>query len=339
VLRNNARTRGRLGTAIFEAHKKALHDPQRNETTIFSDLGAIPYYSLVAGTHLNINWHRDRDNWHAANIFVVNALSIPMGGIDGRWHDNPFIDPRLSLLVLRQVNEALHGRASMQQPAYPALADTDYTAYNATAPIALVTLYTHHINAYARISEHNIKRYCDRHGMAYHVYRAIPPDLDPQVNATWHKTWLIERHFDQHQWVIWVDADILFTAQWRSIAELLEGRDRLLAKDIGDFEFNAGVMGFRCTPENRAVLAHIQARINAIEDKSTVYANGGDQKQCNLALKELGLLDDGAVLDCLSINTPHLFRSDSTLMVHYVGLPEPYRSLYMAMDDVQSTSA
>lgn len=339
VVRNNEEARTRLNVAIFELHKLMLHDPARNETKIFTDLGAVNYYSQFAGTHLNLNWQNDKQAWFSAPIFVVNTLHPPLPGLDARWHHNPFTDPRLGRLVLEQVNHALHGRPSMQQPAYPALSEEAYTGYNPLAPIALVTLYTHHINVYARIAEHNIKRYCDRHGLAYHVYRAVPPDLDDKVSGTWHKAWLLERHFDQHQWVIWIDADILFTSQWARLTALLEERDLLLAKDIGDFEFNAGLMGFRCTEKNRSVLAHIRARIEAIEDKSTVYASGGDQKQCNIALKELGLLDGSVVLDLLSVNTPPLFRSPSTLMVHYVGLSEPYRSLYMAMDDAVSASA
>jgi hypothetical protein len=339
VLRNSAAARQKLGIAIFGVHKSAIHDPKYQDSAIFRDLGAINYYSQFAGAHLNIAWQNDKQAWYNAIIFIINSRPPKLHGVDGGWHANPFSDPRLELLVLKQVNAKLHGLPSLQQPAYPALSEDAFTSYNPQSRIALVTLYTHHINVYGRISEHNIKRYCDRHGLAYHVYRAVPEGLDSAVNGTWHKTWLLDRHYGQHDWVIWVDADILFTNQSRSLAPLLEGKDLLLAKDLGDFPFNAGVMGFRCTEKNRAVIAHIQARINAIADKSSVYASGGDQQQCAHALGDLGYLDGTYVMDMLSVNTPPLFRSPSTMMVHYVGLQEPYRSMYMAMDDAQSIAS
>jgi hypothetical protein len=338
VLRNCDAARRKLALAVHAVHRRVLYDPHVNDGDIFKELGAVNYYSQFAGYHLNIGWLTDKQAW-TANIFVINSLTPAFNGKDGGWHHNPFGDPRLALLVLKQVNAALQGLPAFQQPSYPALSEDAYTGYNTQARIALVTLYTHHINVYGRISEHNIKRYCDRHGLAYHVYRAIPEGLDAAVNGTWHKTWLLDRHFNQHDWVIWVDADILFTNQSRSLAALLEGRDLLLASDLGDFPFNAGVMGFRCIDRNRAVIAHIQARINAIPDKSTVYASGGDQQQCVTALQELGLMDGTHVLDLLSVNTPPLFRTASTMMVHYVGLQEPYRSMYMAMDDAQSIAS
>jgi hypothetical protein len=337
VLRNTPQARKTLTQAIAAVHLQALHTAGVTDAVVFSGLGALGYYEQLAGTHLNLAWLNDRDAWFQANIFVVNTFCSPLHGNDGLVHDNPFTDHRLALLVLQQVNAALHDLPYMQQPAYPPLSDEPYSAYNPDSPVALVTLYTHHINAYARISEHNVKRYCDRHGLAYHVYRAIPPDLDASVNGTWHKAWLLERHFDQHEWVIWIDADILFTNPAQKLTALLPGRDLLLAKDLGGYEFNAGVMGFRCTEKNRTVLARIQARIEAISDKSSVYASGSDQLQCVLALGELGLLDGTTVVDCLSVNTPPIFRTPSTMMVHYIGLGEPYRSMYMAMDDSQSS--
>jgi uncharacterized protein YijF (DUF1287 family) len=100
--------------------------------------------------------------------------------------------------------------------------------------------------------------------------------------------WLLSRHLANHDWVIWIDADVLFTNQSKKLEPLLENRDALFAKDIGGWEFNAG------------------------------------------------MLNEQYIVDCLSINTPPQLAASDTLLTHYLGWGEPYRSVYMADDDAMS---
>ena len=238
---------------------------------------------------------------------------------------------------MREVNGALmQARPVLQPPDYPALSDEAYTSINPQARIAFLTLYTHHIATYARVSEHNVRRYCERHGHAYHVYRALPEAIGPGINGSWVRTWLLQQHLAQHDWVIWVDADVVFRNQARPFEPLLQGRDLLLAKDVGAWGFNSGVMGFRNTPANLALLERIWARIGEVADKSQVYSSLGDQHYTNEVLKEEGLLGEHSVLDNLSLNTPPLLADEDTLLVHFVSLSEPYRSVYMAAMDAAS---
>ena len=95
-------------------------------------------------------------------------------------------------------------------------------------------------------------------------------------------------------------------------------------------------MGFRNTARNAELLARIWARIGSVDDKSTVYASQGDQYYTNEVLMEEGLVGEQNILDNLSINTPPHLASEDSLLVHFINLGEPYRSVYMAAMDARS---
>lgn len=245
----------------------------------------------------------------------------------GGWRDEILHDANLQALLVREANRALvHRQPVLQPPRYPALGNEQLTSINPGARIAFLTLYTHHVETYARVSQHNVCRYCERHGYAYHVYREIPEGIGPSIDGSWVRTWLLQPHLADHDWVIWVDADVLFYNQSRPIEPLLEGRDLLLAKDVCAWLFNSGVMGFRNTPRNLDLLRRIWSRIGEVADKSGFYSSMGDQFYTNEGLKQEGLLDEGSVLDNLTISTPPLLAGEDTLLVHFVSLVEPYRS-------------
>ena len=336
ILRNTAANRALLHALILAAGNViACVAPRLDESALLRPAGMLECNALIADCYVNVSWRIT--GWFNARIFVVNLASLPKLEADGRVAEDMLHDLNLQRLLVRRVNAALmDGQPVLQPPAYPALSDDLASSVNAGAPIALVTLYTHHINDYARVSEHNVRRYCERHGYAYHVYRAIPGELDPAINGTWVKSWLVQRHLAQHQWVIWVDADILFVNQAKRLEPLLEGRDLLLAKDVGAWSFNAGVMGFRSTPRNAGLLKRIWERITGVGDKSTVYSSQGDQYYTNEVLREEGLVGEDCILDNLSINTPPHLATEETLLVHFVNLGEPYRSVYMADVDAAS---
>lgn len=47
-------------------------------------------------------------------------------------------------------------------------------------------------------------------------------------------------------------------------------------------------------------------------------------------------MGEDSVLDNLSINTPPHLATEETLLVHFINLGEPYRSVYMAARDAAS---
>jgi hypothetical protein len=336
ILRNTAANRALLHSLITAVGSVvALVSPYLDESALLRPAGMLDCNALINDCYVNVSWRIT--SWFNARIFVVNLDVLRTLQPDGRVTQDMLHDVNLQRLLVRRVNAALiQGEPALSPPAYPPISEDAVTSINEGAPIAFVTLYTHHINTYARVSEHNVRRYCERHGYAYHVYRGIPAELDPGINGTWVKSWLVRRHLPQHQWVIWIDADILFVNQSRRVDPLLEGRELLLAKDIGNWAFNAGVMGFRNTERNAGLLTRIWERITAVDDKSTVYSSQGDQFYTNEVLQEQGLVGEDCVLDNLSINTPPQLATDDSLLVHFVNLGEPYRSVYMADLDARS---
>ncbi|WP_062475505.1 galactosyl transferase GMA12/MNN10 family protein [Variovorax boronicumulans] len=336
ILRNTAANRALLHALIRAASQVVARvTPRLDAAELLRPAGLLLCNGLIGDCYVNVSWRIA--NWFTARIFVVHLAPLVELDAEGRVLDELLHDANLQRLLVRRVNAALtDGEPVLPLPAYPAISEDVYSCVNPQAPIAFVTLYTHHINDYARVSEHNVRRYCERHGYGYHVYRAIPGELDPSISGAWVKSWLVKRHLAQHQWVVWIDADTLFVNQTQRIEPLLEGRDLLFAKDIGAWDVNSGVMGFRHTERNLELLTQLWERITGVDDKSTVYASQGDQYYTNVVLGEHGLIGDAVVTDLLSINTPPHLAGDDSLLVHFVGLGEPYRSVYMADVDARS---
>jgi galactosyl transferase GMA12/MNN10 family len=334
ALRNTAENRKTLHELIFFLHKGLIRDEGGiSELRLLENFPVLGINAMIGDSYVNVSWHIGQ--WFDARIFIVNLGPRPSAD-GGQDHDILF-DRRMKNILVQQINGALiDGLPLLKPPVYAALSTDPQSSFNPYAKIALVTLYTHHIAGYARISEHNVKRYCDRHGYAYHVYREIPPQLDSNISGSWVKSWLLARHLADHDWVIWVDADVLFTNQSKKLEPLLENRDVLFAKDIGGWDLNSGVMAFRHTAQNAALLEKIWESISNVDDKSTVYSSQGDQFHTIEVLRAAGMLNEQCIVDCLSINTPPQLSTRDTLLTHYFGWDDPYRAVYMAADDAMS---
>ncbi len=107
--------------------------------------------------------------------------------------------------------------------------DEPLTTYNPGARIAFLTLYAHHINSYARVSEHNARSALLRQA------RVHLPRVKGRSGGNRGRAWpargsahgcALRQHLAQHDWIIWIDADTLFFNQTRRIETLLDGRDR-----------------------------------------------------------------------------------------------------------------
>ncbi|WP_250534837.1 hypothetical protein [Caballeronia sp. AZ10_KS36] len=214
-----------------------------------------------------------------------------------------------------------------------------FSVFNPGRPIALVTYYTANVRNYGAVAEQNMRRYCERHGYTLYVYRDTPADADPGSTGTWLKPWFLRKHLPHHEWMIWIDADILFVNQKKPLEPLLADRDILAAHDIGPWVINAGVLGFRRTAENAAFVDEIYRHVSAAPDKSSTYANGGDQTIiANLLRERLGwTLKSGH--DCVSLNTPWYFQQPSSLMVHFVAIASPLRAMMMCAQERVSLQA
>ena len=340
IVRNTGANRAILYDILTALHGTLALQECPDEEVLLQKLSVVGINTVLGDTYINVDWRIT--NWFSAKIFVVYLGAT--GSWDGeRVHRNQVRhltrDMNLEKVLLKQINSALiDGMPMMKTPSYPAISEDAVSHYNAESRIALVTLYTHHITSYARISEHNVKRYCDRHGYAYHVYRAIPSELDPAISGSWVRSWLLKHNIAQHDWVIWIDADVLFRNQEIKLEDILDGRDILLAKDLCAWPFNSGVMGFRNTPVNVDLIDKIWQRMLEVNDKSTVYSDQGDQFHTINVVCENNMLNEDNITNCLTINTAPPMSNHSTFLTHYVGWGEPYRSVYMAHDDAISQS-
>ncbi len=225
------------------------------------------------------------------------------------------------------------GLPLFQLPAQSETPHEEFSVYNRGKSIAFITYYTPNVRAYGAIAEQNMRRYCERHGYTLYVYRQTPAEGVPGATGTWLKPWFLRKHLPHHDWAIWVDADILFFDQRKPIDPLLDGRDILAAHDIGPWIINAGVLGFRRKPAVLAFVDEIHEHVSAAPDKSSTYANGGDQTIiANLLTDRLGWkLEHG--LDCLSINTPWYLHQADSLMLHFMAIQTPMRAVVMAAQE------
>lgn len=339
-LRNTPAIRETLFEIIMALHSALTgKNDQLEEEFLLNKFDVLAINTALEGTYINVSWRIA--HWFEHAIFVVHLGPNMSIGDDGKLLHDAFHqlthDANFEKVLFKQINGTLiDGLPLLQAPNYPAISDDAVSHFNPNSKIALVTLYTHHIATYARVSEHNVKRYCDRHGYAYHVYREVPSEIDPSISGSWVRSWLLQNLVSDHEWVIWIDADVLFRNQNIKLETILEGRDLLFAKDLCAWPINSGVLGFRNTPANIELIAAIWQRMTEIGDKSTTYSDQGDQHHTIKVLYEQDLIHEKSITSALPINTPPPMSSPNTLLTHYVGISEPYRSVYMAVHDAES---
>ena len=197
---------------------------------------------------------------------------------------------------------------------------------------ALVTAYTSSIAHYAIYSARNIDAYARRHGYAHHSYANWTAADERGMAANWIKASLLLHHLSDHDQVVWIDSDILIHDQRQTLADVSQGQSMTLARDISGHAFNSGFMMFSNTTANRDYLEGVQAKIDGVSDRSSVYASGGDQRFFIEAWQERGGTAFAPLSDCVSLNShPALYDAD-TFMLHYMGYPDRFRALVMSED-------
>jgi hypothetical protein len=205
-----------------------------------------------------------------------------------------------------------------------------HSVFQPNRPIAIVTLYTPNVVGYGRIAEANFRRYCERQGYTLYVHRDIPAQLnDGKTSGNWFKAALLREYLPNHQWVFWLDADVLINDMNQRLEPFTHGRQTVLARDMGTWRFNSGIMGFQRNQQNYDAFARVIDECARLEDKSHVYASQGDQHQFIRAFEEL---PDVHVSSFIDINTPWIYRRPDSFMVHYFGMWEDNRALMMDHD-------
>ncbi|WP_244106532.1 hypothetical protein [Paraburkholderia phenazinium] len=298
-----------------------------HELDLHAYLDYLPPYAQLGGCHCAVICNvRRQPPWpQQANIWalVLSDIELYAG-----------THPRFRSALFEHVNDWQQKGASMLEfPAYDSVGRGEFSVHNPGRPVAIVMYYTPNIRKFGAIAESNFLRYCRRHGHTLYVHRETPAEVEPGMTGTWLKPWLLRKYLPHHEWVLWIDSDILFINHAMKLEPLLEGREIVAAHDIGPWIINAGVLGLRRSSRNFELVEHILESIRAVPDRSSTYASGGDQTVIADILKSQLGWDLDAGMSLVGLNTPWFFQQDSSLMVHYYGMGTDLSAMMMATHD------
>jgi GR25 family glycosyltransferase involved in LPS biosynthesis len=263
----------------------------------------------------------------------LSAAEIPHGLTVGLTHspEDPQTAPSGNTLVLRyggtgwdaQFWTAAEILCEKREAIQAAASQACFEVLNPGRPKALLSLSCSEPGMppaeYAAVSDRNFREYAERQNVTLYLYKAIPEELKG-LHSTWTKPYLVLRHLAEHEYLSWVDADILISRNF----QLPEAEDVIVYNDPGAWLFNAGFMTFRNSAKTVEFLHAVISRSESIEDRSSLYVNGGDQTQF---IEEFRLhFPDSLPLSNLVANIPVVLdaiRSPGPGLWHFMGLNPP----------------
>ena len=285
--------------------------------------GVVPIASMWSGQHPEL---RNRE------ITAVSLIYTP------RLYSK--YGPQWRAVFARHVN-ACHAAGELRifGDEAPLSSDSNepLSVYQPGQSMAVVMLYTPNIASYARFGEASMRAYCERNGYTLYVHRDVPPDFGRDACGNWAKPFLLQKYLPQHDWVFWMDADIIAMNQTVKLEKFIEGRERVLTADICGWRFNSGVMGFQNTEQNARALDDVLAKVREIEDVKYTFSSQGDQFVFMEQLIAHGLcpdMDSPELVSFRELNTPWYYADPSTFLCHFHGLSTEMRTLYMSMNAV-----
>jgi hypothetical protein len=308
-----------------------------DEKTLFENISKVPTDHIADGCRVIMPASSYfPPEWLVSPTFLVTIGEPDILRAAGASGDR--VSGRFVEAIAHAIAQVKSGRspAAMSEN-LPENHQSPFSVINPGRPIALVTLYTPNIAPIGRFSEVNFERYCELHGYTLYVYRDIPEHARDGSSGNWLKPLLLLNHLAQHEWLFWFDADILFHNMKLELASLTHGKNVVAARDVSQSLINSGVMGFRNTEENLAGIREVANRIAALEDKSNVFANFGDQPFFCDVLQERGLLREEDILSPFTINTNWPFHRRDSLCTHYAGM-STYNKLILMQFDASNQS-
>lgn len=201
--------------------------------------------------------------------------------------------------------------------------------FNSGNKNAVVLQYTPEIKEFGIYSETNLKKYCEYNNITLYVYRDLTQYLkDMKVSGAWCKPWLLLENFDKHEYIAWVDSDILISKEYKMN---FSGDVSVYADPI--FYFNSGFMIFKTTEKNKILLNDIIESFKSIDGElSGVYTHGGDQPRFIEKIKEL--YPDNTPMSNLNGNSHPLIPIKmspykNNVMIHFMGYDKVFRKNVM----------
>ena len=344
LFRSTAAIREKLYALVQEIGKWATYMPEQAQKLEAQILGKIfPPISFIH--HLENGYafcihgmwqgHDSNTTWALDSIPLARPLVASQAPewihINGVWAPTPDYDFRYvqALLLMAQSSGSTTQSLSEIFEQHSLSPQAPELHINPDAEIAFVSLFTPNIAGYGILHERSMLRYCERHGYGYHLYREAPAFLPGSVTANWAKAHLIRKHLKQHQFVLWIDADILAVQQASGMEKLLSGRDFITGMDHTAWAINSCIFGARNTPQMQAFVEQLCQRIEEVQDKSSIYASGGDQQILNEEMIQAGLLNANHVVDALSLGTSPIYATPEHRFVHFPMQINHYRAASM----------
>ena len=203
--------------------------------------------------------------------------------------------------------------------------------FNPGRPLAICMLYTPEIVRYAAESEKSLLSYCKKNNYTAYVYRS---SVYGEIHPTWQKGRVVLNHIQNHQGVVWLDADTLILApEKRVFEEILERPSALhVSKDFakGSAAFNGGVILFKNTPWVRDLLQDWDEF--ALKNKpAQLWDYGSDQKILSDLILERDLVGEFHEAHEMAVfNCDPRFMDENTFLLHFMAYPAGYKIPWMS---------
>ena len=223
-------------------------------------------------------------------------------------------------------------------PSPTSLASPPFSCYNPGQKLAVVSLYTPEIGAYAIESEKNIKSYCEKQGYTFYVYRR---SLDPASHGNWSKPKALLNHIEDHAALIWMDSDTLIFNPEKKFEDILArcvGNKKVIAcEDIGTNNthlakgsaFNSGVVIFRRHQYTQNLLRRWW-EFRKENDTSSLYSSGGDQEVLvNILKKSDPAGHNSKIFPMNTFNTDPRLVDQDTFIIHFMAYPSALKQIFM----------
>lgn len=339
ILRNTAEVRERLRLLVFHLSVSVAGDPDTLGKSAGEHLGEAFAVHPLENRLANGFYSSIQAVWDGGGRVAIDQLPkvVPLVAHaaprwerqHGVWLPTYGYDFRYVSVLLEQARAFEEERpldlpAQWEQAAQEARGGELHL--NPQATIAFVSFYDAKVAGYGRIHEDNLARYCERHGYGHHLYRELPAFVPAGVQANWAKMHLVREHLAQHEQLFWIDADILAINQRLGVEEVLGVRDFVIGMDHSAWPANSGLMGFRPGPRMRQFVDHVCAAIEAVPDKSNVYAGGGDQASVLAGMRRFGLENAEHVVDAISLAPAPIYATRDSRFVHFPSQINAYRA-------------
>jgi hypothetical protein len=188
--------------------------------------------------------------------------------------------------------------------------------YNPISNIAVVMLYTSNFSIVCCFSEANVVSYCVKHRYTCYIYRDSMVHYD--THPTWNKPLVLMDNIKNHDYIMWIDSDAIFTNFDISIGDIIkkhESKDLMLCNDIGGWKFNAGVQIWK---NSEWSMRHLIRWWNM---KQVGHMQGGDQVQLiDLLNKYDPSMDHYSISDQTEFNCHPKVHREGMFILHMMGM-------------------